>query len=93
MLEGEIPETIMPVKTSKISHFCAFGFYERIKFRDNPVPFYWCNPVLGGYLVPIVDMIPALTSNILKYNGEFFNRFTYCMLTTYEVKIPTEKAL
>jgi hypothetical protein len=84
ILQGEVPETVMSGKTSDISQFCEFAFYDWIMFRDQPVAFPDDNPVLGRYLGPAIDVGPALTTKILKANGEFVYRSTYPALTDVE---------
>ena len=53
-------------------------------FRDQPVAFPDDNPVLGRYLGPAIDVGPALTTKILKANGEVVYRSTYRALTDVE---------
>ncbi len=84
ILQGEVPETVMLSKTSDISQFCEFAFYDWIMFRDQLVAFSNDNPVLGRYLGPAIDVGPALTAKILKANGEVVYRSTYCTLTDVE---------
>jgi hypothetical protein len=84
ILQGEVPETVMSGKTSNISQFCEFAFYDWVMFRDQPVAFPDDNPVLGRYLGPAIDVGPALTAKILKANGEVVYRLTYCALTDVE---------
>ena len=55
------------------------------------MPFPEDNIVLGRYLVPCIDLVPALTYKILRDNGEVFHESTYHALTTYEVESYTEK--
>jgi len=47
ILQGEVPERVMLGKTSDISQFCEFAFYDWIMFCDQPVAFPDDNPVLG----------------------------------------------
>ena len=84
ILQGEVPETVMSGKTSDISQFCEFAFYDWIMFRDQPVAFPDDNPVLGRYLGPAIDIDPTLTAKILKANGEVVYRSTYCAITDVE---------
>jgi hypothetical protein len=84
ILQGEVPETVMSGETSDISQFCEFAFYDWIMFRDQPVAFPDDNPVLGCYLGPAIDVGPALTTKILKANGEVIYRSMYHALTDVE---------
>jgi hypothetical protein len=84
ILQGEVPETVMSGETSDISQFCEFAFCDWIMFRDQPVAFPDNNRVLGCYLGPAIDVGPALTTKILKANGEVVYRSTYFTLTDVE---------
>ena len=76
-LNIETPETIMSGETSDMSQFCELEWYEQIIFRDLAVSFPEDKMVLGRYLVPSIDIGPAMTVNILKSNGEVVHRSTY----------------
>jgi hypothetical protein len=70
ILQGEVLETVMLGKTSDISPFCEYAFYDWIMFCDQPVAFPDDSPVIGCYLGPAINVGPALTAKILKANGE-----------------------
>ena len=91
MLNGEVPETIMSGKTSDISQFCEFEWYDWVYFRDSAVSFPEDKLVLGRYLGPSIDIGPALTAKILKQNGEIVHHSTYRGLTPEELASPTEQ--
>ena len=80
MLLGEVPETVMSGGTSDNSQFCEHGFYDWVMFRDNPIQYPDENPVLGRYLGPEIGVGPAITAKIMKANGKFVHRSTYCGL-------------
>jgi hypothetical protein len=84
ILQGEVPERVMLGKTSDISQFCEFAFYDWIMFCDQPVAFPDDNPVLGPYLGPAINVGPTLTAKILKANGEVVYRPAYHTLTDVE---------
>jgi hypothetical protein len=68
---GETPETIMTGQTADISHICEFGWYDWVMFCDN-VPTYPDDKLtLGCYLGPATNVSLALTSKILRANGNF----------------------
>ena len=92
MLDGEVPETIMSGKTSDISQFCEFEWYDWVYFRDSAVSYPEDKLVLGRYLGPSIDAGPALTAKILKKNGEIVHRSTYRGLAPEELASPTELA-
>ncbi len=76
MTAGQVPETIMTGDTADISHIAEFASFSWVMFRDN-VPAYPNNKMtLGQYLGPATDMGSALTSKILKANGQFVCRTT-----------------
>ena len=70
ILDGEVPETFMKVQASDISHICKFSRYQWVMFHDGPVQYPADNLVLGRYLEPARDVVPAITAKILKVNGE-----------------------
>ena len=70
ILDGEVPETFMKVQASDISHICKFSRYQWVMFHDGPVQYPADNLVLGRYLEPARDVVPAMTAKILKANGE-----------------------
>ena len=76
-LNGETPETIASGETSDISQLCELDWYEWIMFRDLVVSFLEDNIFLGRYLGPIIDVVLAMTSKIMKSNGEVVNQLTY----------------
>ena len=88
MLDGEVPETVIKIQASNISHICEFSWYKWVIFRDVPVQYPADNLVLGRYLVPDRDMEPAMTAKILKANGEVVPQSTLCALTLEERENP-----
>ena len=62
----------MKGQASDISHICEFSWYQWVMFRDVPVQYPSDNRVLGSYLGPARDMVPAMNAKILKANGEVF---------------------
>lgn len=89
-LKGEVPETLISGETSNITQFCDFAWYEWIYFRDTGESFPNDKEVLGRYLLPSIDVGPALTAKILKSNGQTVHRSTYRHLTDDEWKNPDE---
>jgi hypothetical protein len=76
MTVGHVPETIMTGNTADISHIAEFAWLDWVMFRDN-VPAYPDDKMtLGQYLGPATDTGSALTSKILKANGQFLCRTT-----------------
>ncbi len=74
MTAGQVPETIMTGDTADISHIAEFAWFDWVMFRDN-VPAYPDDKMtLGRYLGPATDTGSALTSKILKANGQFVCR-------------------
>jgi hypothetical protein len=90
-LNGEVPETIMSGETADITPYCAFEWYEWVKFRDTSQQFPDDNIVLGRYLGTDVDVGTSLTAKILKKNGEVVYRSTYRPLTDEELQSEAEK--
>ena len=54
-------------------------------FHDEPVRYPDDNPVLGRFLGIAIDVGPAMTAKILKFNGEVVHWSTYRGLTDAEV--------
>jgi hypothetical protein len=64
----------MTSDTADISHIAEFAWFDWVMFWDN-VPAYPDNKMtLGQYLGPATDTGSALTSKILKANGQFVCR-------------------
>ncbi|KAL3786440.1 hypothetical protein HJC23_011021 [Cyclotella cryptica] len=80
-LDGPVPETIVSGETANISPFCEFGFWDWVKFQDQGVAFPGDALVLGKYLGPSIDVGPAMTSRVMKANGEIEDRSTVRALT------------
>ena len=76
MTKGEVPETIMTGSTADISHISEFGWYDWVMFRDNTPTYPDDKLILGRYLGPATDIRSALTTRILKSNGQFVCRST-----------------
>ena len=78
-------ETNMSGKISYITTFCKVGWYKWVYFRDTSVNFPGYKLVLGSYYGPSIDVGPALTSNILRNNGQQVHGSTYRALTPDEL--------
>ena len=52
-------------------NYAKHGFYDWVMFRDEPIKHPDNNPVLGRYLGPVIDIGPAMTTNIMKGNVKF----------------------
>jgi hypothetical protein len=86
MTAGQVPETIMTSDTADISHIDEFAWFDWVMFRDN-VPAYLDDKMtLGRYLGPATDTGSALTSKILKANGQFVCRKTVPPLNDDELQ-------
>jgi hypothetical protein len=83
-LDGCVPETVVSGETEDISPFCKFGFWDWVEFRIHGVAFPDNAMVLGKYLGPSIDVGPAMTSRIMKANGELEDRSTVRALTSEE---------
>eukprot|EP00804_Cyclotella_cryptica_P004620 CCRYP_006942-RA/>CCRYP_006942-RA protein AED:0.23 eAED:0.23 QI:0/-1/0/1/-1/1/1/0/675 len=83
-LDGRVPETIASGETANICPFCGFGFWDWVKFRDQGVAFPNDALGLGKYLGPSIDVGPAMTSRVMKANGEIEDQSTVRALTAEE---------
>ena len=90
-LQGEVPETIVSGQTADISPFVEHGWYEWVKFWDNHAAFPDPREVYGRWLGPSVGVGPAMTSKILKENGQVVHLSTYRAISDDEMADPEEK--
>ncbi len=74
----------MTGSTANISHICEFGWYDWMMFRDNLPTFPDNKLILEQYLGPTTDVGSALTTKILKSNGQTVCRSTLWLLTNKE---------
>eukprot|EP00804_Cyclotella_cryptica_P022264 CCRYP_020542-RA/>CCRYP_020542-RA protein AED:0.22 eAED:-0.25 QI:0/0/0/0.5/1/1/2/0/420 len=49
-LDGRVPEMVVSGETADISHFCEFGFWDWVKFRDQGIAFPGDALILGKVL-------------------------------------------
>ena len=56
------------------------GFYDWVMFKDKPIQYPDKNPVLSRYLGPEIDVVPEITANIMKVNGEVLHWSTFHLL-------------
>ena len=89
-LEGQVPETIMSGQMADISPFAALGWYDWIKYYDSVHGYPKHKEILGRWLGPAVDIGPAMTSKVLKANGQVIYTSTYHALTDDEIANPDE---
>ena len=83
-LEGQVPETIVSGQTADISPFVECAWYEWVFWWDSQAKLPEPREVLGRWLGPALDIGPAMTSKILKQNGEVIYLSTYRPLTEDE---------
>ena len=76
-LHGEIPKTVMSGETSDISQFWKLEWFWWVMYWDETVSFPDDVLKLGHYLLPIVDISPAMMAKILIENGQILHRSTY----------------
>jgi hypothetical protein len=88
MTNGEVPETIMTGSTANISHICEFSWYDWVMFRDNVPTFLDVKLTLGRYLGPATNVGSALTTKILKSNGQTVCRSTLRYLNDKKIHCP-----
>ena len=92
-LDGQVPETIMSGQMADISHFAELEWYDWIKFFDTLTGYPEPKEVLDQWLGPAIDIGPAMTSKVLKSNGQVIYTSTYRLLTDDEMVDPTETKL
>ena len=90
-LQGQVPETYMSDQTANISPFTDCEWYEWVKFYETTAQFPEAREVLGRRLGPSLDVEPAMTSKILKMNGQVINISSYRKLSLEELDDAKEK--
>jgi hypothetical protein len=93
MTNGEVAETIMTRSTANICHICEFSWYDWLMFRDNVPTFPDVKLTLGQYLRPATDVGSALTTKILKSNGQTVCRSTLRHLNFKEIHCPIHQEM
>ena len=83
-LDGEVPEAIMFGKTSDISQFCEFEWFEWVIFWDEMTSYLGDHFNLGRYLGLNINIGPAMMAKIMKENGHVLHRSTYQAITQEE---------
>ena len=91
-LDGTTPNTYVTGNTDDISQFCEHTFYDWVMFYDTSIPYPNDKATLGRWLGPSMDVGPAMTSKILKSNGEWVHRSTYAPLTEAQKASPVMQA-
>jgi hypothetical protein len=92
-LQGEVPETLVTGQPSDISPFVEQPWYGWVKFWDMTQSFPDQKEVYGRWLGPSIDVGPAMTSKILKDNGQVIHSASYRNLNEDELQDPTEQAM
>ena len=90
-LQGQVPETILSGQTADISPFVECTWYEWVKWYDGQAKYPQPREVLGRWLGPSLDIGPAMTSKILKSNGQVIHLSSYRKLTTDEMQNQDEQ--
>jgi hypothetical protein len=80
-LELQVPDTTVKGQTSDISPLAEYAWYEWVKFRDTGQNFPDSKEWLGRDLGPAIDIGPAMSSKVLKINGEVMFRVSVRGLT------------
>ena len=81
---GEVHETIISGKTSNISQFFEFVWFEWVMFQDKTAAYPNDHFRLGRYLGLSMNVGPVLKAKIIKKNCPVLHRSTYWELTQDE---------
>jgi hypothetical protein len=92
-LQGQVPETILSGQTADISPFVEHGWYYWVKWYDSQASFPEPRERLGRWLGPSLDIGPAMTSKILKENGQVLHLSSFRALTADEMQDREEQKL
>jgi len=79
-----VPETVTLGQTADISALVSFGWYDWIKYWDLKESFPEPKEAYGKWLGPAIDIGLAMTSKILKANGQVVYASTLRPLTEDE---------
>ncbi len=79
-----MPETVTLGQTADISALVSFGWYDWIKYWDLKESFPEPKEAYGKWLGPAIDIGLAMTSKILKANGQVVYASTLRPLTEDE---------
>jgi len=92
-LNGQVPETIVSGQTAHISPFAEHAWYDWVMWYDSDAAYPKPKEQLGRWLGPAVDIGAAMTSKILKENGQVLYRSTYRALNPEELESLEHKRL
>ena len=87
-LNGQVPETLISGQTADISPIAELGWYQWVYWWNLPSGFPESKEELGRWLGPALDIGPAMTSKILKENGQILYVSTYRPLSEDEEMNP-----
>ena len=87
-LDGETPEWKMKGSTADISQICKYSWYEWVMFRDSSHQDPKNTMILRRYFGPSIDVGSAMTTKILKENGEIMSRSTLRSLSPTKMENP-----
>ena len=90
-LHGQTPETIVSGQTNDISPYVECRWYDWVMWYSTLAKYPEPKEVLGRWLGPALDVGPAMTSKILKRNGEILFLSSYRKLTDDEMQDPDLK--
>ena len=85
-LQGQTPETMISGQTSDISPFVEHAWYDWVKYYDSNSSYPEPKERLGRWLGPSIDIGPAMTSKILKANGQVLHLSSYRALSNEEIE-------
>ena len=92
-LQRKVPKTLLSGKTADISQFVEHEWYNFVKWFDHgsssPVP----KEVHGRWLVPSMEIGPAMCSKTIKSHGQIINLSSYREIAEEELQDPTHKKL
>jgi len=87
-LQGQTPESAITGQPSGISHLVEVGFYDFVMFWDTHASYPKPKETMGRWLGPADDIGSALTSKIIKENGQVIPLSTFRNLSEEETIRP-----
>ena len=81
-LEGQLPETVMTVKTADISNLCKYEWFQCMMYYQPKEGYPNDKMAIGKYLGPAIDVGNTMTYKILLPDGNYVCRLTVRPWTT-----------
>jgi len=92
-VNGHVPEIVTLGQMADISALASYGWYDWMKYWDLKAPFPEPKVAYGKWLGPAIGIRPAITSKLLKENGQVVYASSLRPLTEDKLSDEQEKKL